>query len=153
MAMALAHGTGGRIGHPAQSILKRDRMPTLAEIHLGHLPGHVLFALARNESASREWRKAAVELLLDGNHKEASNPYIFELVMQIKAERQAKTEVQAVVESAVEAEVFEENADAAADSARNPGSAPARATHGRAKVADNLHSNIRSSKANAAPDA
>src|SRR5260221_7425960 len=93
------HGTGWSHWPPSPNpFLKRDRMPTLAEIHLGHLPGHVLFSLARNESASREWRKAAVELLLDGNHKEASNPDIRELVLQINAERQAKTEVQAVVE-------------------------------------------------------
>ncbi len=82
-------------------------MPSTREEELARLPSHVLFDLARNESATREWRKAAAELLLDGNHRQANNPDIRELILQIKAERQAKQEVQAVVETAVEAEVFD----------------------------------------------
>lgn len=71
----------------------------------GHLPAQILFDLARNEAATREWRKAAVEFLLDRNATQASHPELAALVMEIKAERVAKREVEAVVESAVEGEL------------------------------------------------
>ncbi len=72
------------------------------ESHLGGLPAHVLLDLARNEAASREWRKAAVELLLDKGFAQANHPELTAVVMEIKAERAARVEVEAVVESAVE---------------------------------------------------
>lgn len=75
------------------------------EDHLGHLPGHILFDLARNEAAPREWRKAAVELLIDKNYPQAKHPDLALLVLEIKNERTARGEVEAVVESAIEGEI------------------------------------------------
>jgi hypothetical protein len=106
MALALYQARGSRIGCPGPTSQKEDCMTTpQQEQHLGHLPGHVLFDLARNEAAPSEWRKAAAEFLLDGNHRQATNADIRELILQIKAERLAKKEVAAIVETAVEAEV------------------------------------------------
>ena len=71
-------------------------------VHLGGLPSAILLDLARNEAAPREWRKAAVELLLDKGYRQANHPELMAVVMEIKAERAARVEVEAVVETAVE---------------------------------------------------
>lgn len=73
--------------------------------HIGHLPAQILLDLARNEAATREWRKAAVELLIDKGFPQANHPDLTGLVMEIRAERAAKQEVEAVVETAIEEEV------------------------------------------------
>lgn len=73
--------------------------------HIGHLPAQILLDLARNEAATRDWRKAAVELLIDKGFPQANHPDLAGLVMEINAERAAKREVEAVVESAIEDEV------------------------------------------------
>lgn len=75
------------------------------ESHIGHLPAQILLDLARNEAATREWRKAAVELLIDKGFPQANHSDLTGLVMEIKAERAAKQEVEAVVETAIEEEV------------------------------------------------
>lgn len=72
---------------------------------LDPLPGHILLSLARNESASREWRKAAVELMLDKGYKEANHPDLNMILLEIQGERRARQEVEAVVESAAESEL------------------------------------------------
>lgn len=75
------------------------------EAHLGNLPPQILLDLARNEAATREWRKAAVQLLLDHNFSQAAHPDLATLVMEINNEHTAKHDVQAVVESAIEEEL------------------------------------------------
>jgi hypothetical protein len=78
---------------------------TYKETHLNHLPGQILFDLARNESASREWRKAAVELLIDKKCPQANHAELAVLVKEIHAEREARNEVESVVETAIEEEI------------------------------------------------
>jgi hypothetical protein len=77
---------------------------TQAEIHLSHLSPEVLRDLARNEAASKEWRKAAVELLLEKKHSHANHPELRQLVFEIKAEREAKVEVEALAAQSPENE-------------------------------------------------
>jgi len=79
-----------------------DELFAQRDAHLGGLPANVLLDLARNEAAPREWRKAAVELLLDKGYRQANHPELTAVVMEIKAERAARVEVEAVVETAVE---------------------------------------------------
>jgi hypothetical protein len=86
---------------PENAKVGRDR--TLAQ-----LPSSILFDLARNESASREWRKAAVELMLDKNLPHVGSIELALLVHEIQLERMAKKEVAAVVESAIEEEFSSE---------------------------------------------
>lgn len=68
-------------------------------------PACTLLDIARNESASVEWRKAATELLIDSGAPQANHPELRALVFEIRAERAAKKEVIAIVESAHEQEV------------------------------------------------
>ncbi len=71
---------------------------------LANQPEFVLLSIARNQSASPEYRKAAVEHLIEkGYEREVNHPDLTMLVVQVKREREAKDEVQAIVESAVEA--------------------------------------------------
>jgi hypothetical protein len=72
------------------------------DVHLGHLPGPILRDIARNDSAPREWRRAAVELMLDRKCPEVNHPDLAELLREVKAQREAKDEVQSIVESAIE---------------------------------------------------
>lgn len=76
--------------------------------HLKDLPPQILFDLARNEAAPRDWRRAALQLLIDHHCPQANHPDLAILAMEIKlvgAEPVAKHDVQAVVESAMEAEL------------------------------------------------
>lgn len=75
---------------------------------LDPLPAHVLFDVARNESASYEWKKAAVKLLRKKGYKQASHPELAWLVREIEKDEQAEKEVIAVVESAIEGELNDE---------------------------------------------
>jgi hypothetical protein len=70
---------------------------------LGHLPGPILRDIARNGSAPREWRKAAIELMLDKKCPEVNHPDLLALLVEVRAQREAKDEVQSIVESAIEA--------------------------------------------------
>jgi hypothetical protein len=72
------------------------------EAHLGHLPGFILRDIARNDAAPREWRKAAVEIMLEKGCAEVSHPELAELLREVKAHHEAKSEVQSIVESAIE---------------------------------------------------
>jgi len=72
------------------------------EEQISHLPGQILLALARNEAASLEWRKAAVKIMLENGFSEAKHPDIRIFLSQIKAEQDAKAEVEALVEGSVE---------------------------------------------------
>jgi hypothetical protein len=66
-----------------------------------NFPEFVLFDLARNESATKEWRRAAFILLLERKSKKAYYPELRELRFEIEAEQRAKQEVESLVESAV----------------------------------------------------
>lgn len=66
------------------------------------LPPQVLFDLARNESATREWRKAAVALLMETGDRRASHPELRELRLEITAEKTAKEEVVHQIRAAIE---------------------------------------------------
>lgn len=72
---------------------------------ISHLSGEILFALARNPSASKEFRKAAVEFLIDRDHYQAKDPELSGFVAEIQKERQAREEVQDVAETALEAPI------------------------------------------------
>ncbi len=72
------------------------------DAHLGHLPGPILRDIARNDAAPREWRKAAIELMLEKNFPEVNHPDLRGLLQEVKSEREAKDEVQSIVESAIE---------------------------------------------------
>jgi hypothetical protein len=73
-----------------------------AEFSLEPLTDEVLRDVARNESCSWAWRKAAVKFLMQRNHKYQHHSDFRELVEEIKEEILAEKEVQAVVESATE---------------------------------------------------
>lgn len=85
--------------HPKDKIIYEvggvpvETKQTNAEVQLGHLSPEVLRDLARNESASKEWRKAAVELLILKNHPHAQHPELRELVLELQAEEDARAEV------------------------------------------------------------
>jgi hypothetical protein len=74
---------------------------------LDPLPANILFDIARNESASEEWRKAAVKLLRKKGYKQAQHPELAFIVRELEKEELAEKEVIAVVESAVEEEFHE----------------------------------------------
>lgn len=69
------------------------------------LPAHVLFDIARNESASQEWRKAAVKLLRKKGYAQAQHPELAWIVRELEKDEQAEKEVIAVVESAIEGDL------------------------------------------------
>jgi len=75
---------------------------TNAELSLSSLTAEVLRDIARNESNSWDWRKAAVKFLINKNHKYAGLEYFTELVSEINSEKQAELDVQDIVETAVE---------------------------------------------------
>lgn len=72
------------------------------EITLEPLTSEVLRDIARNDSAPRPWRKAAVKFLMARKHSYQNHPDFRELVEEIKDEESAEIEVKAIVESAVE---------------------------------------------------
>lgn len=69
---------------------------------ISHLPGHILLDLARNESAPRAMRKAAVELLIANNFPQAKHPEVRLFLLEIEDENKARAEVQDIVETAAE---------------------------------------------------
>jgi hypothetical protein len=73
----------------------------------GHLPGPILRDLARNEGAAREWRKAAIELMLEKGYPEVNHPELGALLREVRDQRAAKEEVQSIVEAAIEAPLDE----------------------------------------------
>ena len=89
-----------KIRRPGHGTLETDK--TNAEYFIGDLTPEVLRDVARNESASRAWRKAAVKFLLDRNHTFVNHLDFKDLLAEIKSEREAEQEVKAVVESATE---------------------------------------------------
>jgi|SRR5580693_654566 hypothetical protein len=80
------------------------------DAHLGHLPGEILRDMARNESAPKEWRKAAVQIMLDKKIPYTSHPDIAWLVQEIQAESEARDEVESIVETAIEGPIQVHNA-------------------------------------------
>lgn len=75
---------------------------TNAEIILSPLTTEVLRDIARNESASKAWRKAAVKFLVQRNSSYIWHPDCILIAAEIKEEQEAEKEVKAIVESAVE---------------------------------------------------
>ena len=103
-------------GLPDSSAALRARKQLLfeqREAHLGHLPEQILFDLARNEAAPREWRKAAVEIMLDKNFVKVNHPELAWFVSEIQQARSARQDVEAVVETAIEAPLPEANTPSA----------------------------------------
>jgi hypothetical protein len=76
-----------------------------AQEQISHLPGEVLFSLARNESASLDFRKAAIQLMLEKDCRQVNAPELALLVSEVKRGQDAKLEVEAIVESAIEQEI------------------------------------------------
>lgn len=72
---------------------------------IADLPGDVLLSLARNESASREMRKAAVKLMLQNKFPQYKHPELSVFVFELQRENDAEVEVESIVESAIEAEI------------------------------------------------
>lgn len=79
-------------------------MQTQIEL-IAHLPGDILLALARNESAAREMRKAAVKLMMENEFFQYKHAELVSFVDEIKRETEAKDEVEAIVETAIESEI------------------------------------------------
>jgi len=71
---------------------------------LAAFPDDILLGIARNESASRDWRKAATKFLMRTGSPRASHPDLAWFVHEINQEAEAEKEVEAVVESATEEE-------------------------------------------------
>lgn len=69
---------------------------------LGHLPGDILFDLARNESAEWRFRKAAVEIMLEHGFPQAYKPEIAAVLNEVKEDQSTKEEVRDIVETATE---------------------------------------------------
>ena len=76
--------------------------PQSVSEQIQHLPGEILFSLARNESGLPEYRKAAVKIMLDKGFKQAGHPELSLFVAEINKEREAEGEVEAIVEAAIE---------------------------------------------------
>lgn len=72
---------------------------------LDPLPANILLDVARNESASPEWRKAAVRLMRKKGYKQADHPELILFVREIEKDEMAEQEVIAVVESAIEGDL------------------------------------------------
>lgn len=72
---------------------------------LDPLPANILLDVARNESASYEWRKAAVKLLRKKGYRQAQHAELVWIVREIEKDEQAEQEVIAVVESAIEGDL------------------------------------------------
>lgn len=85
---------------PGRGFIEADK--TNAEIMLEPLTSEVLRDIARNDSASRPWRKAAVKFLMLRNHKYQNHHDFRELKDEINEESLAEHEVRAIVESATE---------------------------------------------------
>jgi hypothetical protein len=76
-----------------------------AHDQIAHLPGEILFSLARNDAASPDFRKAAIELMLEKGCPQANAPELALLVSEVKRGQAAKLEVESIVESAIEQEI------------------------------------------------
>lgn len=83
-------------------IVKNSQSPSE---QIAHLAESTLFDLARNESASVEFRRAAVGIMLDKGYKKAGHPELGLILAEIKKEREARGEVEAIVESAIESPI------------------------------------------------
>lgn len=75
---------------------------TNAEITLEPLTNEALRDIARNEGASRSWRKAAIKFLMNRQSMYQYHSDFKELAGEIREEQEAEQEVKAIVESAVE---------------------------------------------------
>ncbi len=71
---------------------------------IGPMPEDTLLAVARNESASHDWRKAATKLLMQRGSRLAKHAELVWFVREIEKEELAEREVVAVVEAATEEE-------------------------------------------------
>lgn len=69
---------------------------------ISHLPGQILFDIARNDSAIPEYRNAAVEILVEKKYPQADNPELAAIVAIVKERLKAKADVTDIVETAIE---------------------------------------------------
>jgi hypothetical protein len=69
---------------------------------ISHLPGQILFDIARNDSGIPDYRMAAVEILVEKNYPQASQPDIAVLVKVVKDRLAIKEELIDAVEGAIE---------------------------------------------------
>jgi hypothetical protein len=76
-----------------------------AQEQIQHLPGAVLFSLARNPSASLDFRKAAIQLMIEKGCYQVNDPELALLVHEVRQSQEARSEVEAIVESAIEEEI------------------------------------------------
>lgn len=64
--------------------------------HLLPLPDHILVDIARNEAAQEDYRKLAVEILINRKSPKVKHPDLYALVDVLKAELEL-TEIQVVI--------------------------------------------------------
>jgi len=83
-----------------------------------HLPAQTLLHLARNESATQEFRIAAVELMVDNGFSEANHPELALLAQEVRRRSDTKAEVTAIVESATEESLDKNDANGVIDGAK-----------------------------------
>lgn len=72
---------------------------------IAHLPGDILLSLARNESVTKEMRKAAVRLMLQNGFPQYKHPELLSFVLELELENAAHDEVEAIVETAIESQI------------------------------------------------
>lgn len=80
----------------------KESAQTNAEVVLSPLTAEVLRDIARNESCSKSWRKAALSFLIKRKHGYQMLPEFLILRQEILDEQTAESEVQDAVESAIE---------------------------------------------------
>lgn len=72
---------------------------------ISHLPGDILLSLARNESVTKEMRKAAVRLMMQNGFPQYKHPELISFVIELELESAAHDEVEAIVETAIESQI------------------------------------------------
>ena len=72
------------------------------DLNLDGMPANILFDIARNPSASREYRKAAIRLMLKHGYQKTDHPDLFLVKQEVEAEMAAEQEVTDIVEQAIE---------------------------------------------------
>jgi hypothetical protein len=82
-----------------------DNPALVQDALLDTLPASILLDLARNESATPGWRKAATKLLMKKGYAQAKHQDLRWFVHEIEEEEKAEMEVVAVVEAAAEQEL------------------------------------------------
>ena len=82
-------------------------IPVSTHEQLAHLPGDILLSLALNTSAEPRGRKAAVEIMLERNYKQANHPELKPILDDVLADQAAREEIVDAVEQAIEQPIEE----------------------------------------------